>query len=271
MKTRIKYTEDQLAYLEYHYKLMNVRDLTKAFNNQFDQERTEEAIKTKLIKCGISCGREPKDRLINRIRLFTEPQKLFIRENYKGRSVAEMTQLFNEYFKTQLTENQIRSFCDRNKGVVSGLTGQFQKDSKPWNADTKGLTGANRTSFKKGNIPPKTRPLGSERIGKDNYLLIKVLDRNGKPRRRFKPKHVYLWEQHHGRPVPKGMVIAFKDSNNRNFDIDNLIAVSKAQILRMNNHGYANRPKEIKESLLNLTRLECKISELKYKHRLKSK
>ena len=264
MKKRIKYTEDQLAYLEYHYKRINVRDLTKAFNNQFDQERTEEAIKSKLIKCGISCGREPKDRLINRIRLFTEPQKLFIRENYKGRSVAEMTQLFNEYFKTQLTENQIKSFCDRNNGLVSGLTGQFQKDSKPWNSGTKGLTGANRTSFKKGNVPPKTRPLGSERIDKDNYRLIKVLDRNGRKRRIFKPKHVHVWEQEYG-PVPNGMVVAFKDSNKRNLDISNLILMSKAEMLFLNNYDYKHKHMQIRDSLIALAKLKAKIAEFKLK------
>lgn len=266
MKKRIKYTEDQIAYLEYNYKLMNVRDLTKAFNYQYDQERTEEAIKTKLIKEGISCGRAPKDRLINRIRLFTDTQKMFIRENYKGRSIAEMTILFNEYFRTDITENQIRSFCDRNKGLVSGLSGQFKKDNNPWNAGTKGLIGANKTSFKKGNIPPNLKPLGSEQIGKDDYILVKVLDRNGKQRRKFKPKHVHIWEQHFG-PVPKGMVIAFKDSNKRNFDISNLILVSRAQLLRMNNRNYKNASIEIRNSLLLLTKLEDKIAEVKNNYR----
>lgn len=266
MKKRIKYTEDHLTYLEYYYKSMNVRDLTKAFNAHFNQERTEEAIKTKLIKCGISCGREPKDRLINRIRLFTEPQKLFIRENYKGRSISEMTQLFNEYFKTQLTENQIRSFCDRNKGVVSGLTGHFRKGNKPWNADTKGLTGANKNSFQKGNIPATIKPLGSERIGKDDYILTKVLDRNGKKRSRYKPKHVHIWEQEYG-PVPKGFVVAFKDSDKRNFNLENLILISRAEMLFLNIYNYSERCLQIRNNLLALAKLKAKIAECRYTQR----
>lgn len=266
MRTKIKYTEEQLAYLEYYYKLMNVRDLTIAFNLYFNQNRTEVAIKSKLIKEGISCGREPKDRLINRTRVFTEPQKLFIRENYEGRSVAEMTEIFNDYFKTQITKKQIMGFVNRNKGLISGRTGHFPKGHCPWNTGTRGLTGANKTSFKKGSIPPKTKPLGSERDDKDGYILIKVLDRNGKQRRRYKPKHVHIWEQHNG-PVPKGYIIAFKDSNKRNFDISNLMAVSKTQMLFLNNLDYKNKSMQIKNSLLILTKLKTKISEIKNKFR----
>lgn len=256
MKKRTKYTEEHLAYLEYNYKLMNVRNLTKAFNDHFDQRRTEEAIKTKLIKEGIRCGREPKDRLINRIRLFTEPQKMFIRENYEGRSVAEMTKLFNDYFKENRTENQIRSFV-QNNGIASGLKGFFPRGNVPWNKGTKGATGANKKSFKKGIIPPNIKPVGSERSDKDDYILVKVGNK-----RRYKPKHVHIWEKEYG-PVPKGYVIAFKDSNKRNFDLENLMLVSKAQMLRLNIRGYAQRSNEIKESLLNLTKLEVKILELK--------
>lgn len=261
MKKRIKYTEDQLACLEHGYKSMNVRDLTKAFNDHFDQQRTEEAIKSKLIKCGISCGRAPKDRLVNRIRLFTEPQKMFIRENYKGRSIADMTRLFNDYFKTNITEKQITSFV-QNNGITSGRTGRFKKKHVPWNYNTKGFTGPNRRSFKKGNIPPKTKPLGSERTDKDDYRLIKVLDRNGRAYRRFKPKHVHIWEKVNG-PVPAGHVIAFKDSNKNNMDISNLVLLSRAEMLRLNQRKYSDRAVEVRESLIALTKLEIKVAKLR--------
>lgn len=261
MKKRIKYTEDQLTYLEHGYKSMNVRDLTKAFNDHFDQERTECAIKTKLIKQGFSCERAPKDRLVNRIRLFTEPQKMFIRENYKGRSIADMTRLFNDYFKTNITEKQITSFV-QNNGITSGRTGRFKKKHVPWNYNTKGFTGPNKRSFKKGNLPPKTKPLGSERTGKDDYRLIKVLDRNGRACKRFKPKHVHIWEKVNG-PVPAGHVIAFKDSDKNNMDISNLVLLSKAEMLRLNQRKYSDRAVEVRESLIALTKLEIKVAKLR--------
>lgn len=261
MKKMIKYTEDQLAYLEHGYKSMNVRDLTKAFNDHFDQERTEEAIKSKLIKYGISCGRAPKDRLVNRIRLFTEVQKMFIKENYKGRSVAEMTRFFNDYFKTNIAEKQITAFV-QNNGITSGRTGRFKKKHVPWNYNTKGFTGPNKRSFKKGSIPPKTKPLGSERTGKDDYRLIKVLDRNGRACKRFKPKHVHIWEKVNG-PVPAGHVIAFKDSNKNNMDISNLVLLSRAEMLRLNQRKYSDRTLEVRESLIALTKLEIKVAKLR--------
>jgi hypothetical protein len=45
----------------------------------------------------------------------------------------------------------------------------------------------------------------------------------------WRPKHHLVWESHHGQPIPKGHAVIFGDGNNRNFDPDNLILVSRAQ------------------------------------------
>lgn len=254
------YTDEHLAFLQDGYLTMNARDLTQAFNARFGTEKSELQIKSTLTNHGIKCGRASRDRLISYIRLFTREQARFIRYHYKGRGILEMAALFNDRFGTNLIGKQIKCFVG-SRHITSGLTGCFPKGNKPWNTGTKGLTGANKTSFKKGNVPANTRPLGAERIcSKDGFILIKVPERNphtGCPTR-FKHKHVHVWEQAHG-PVPKGMVVAFVDSVKTHCEEENLMLITRAELLNLNRHGYKDMTADVKPSVLALSKLELKM------------
>ena len=138
-------------------------------------------------------------------------------------------------------------------------SGRVEKGHKPWNLGKKGYMGANRTSFRKENIPANRRPLWSERITKGGFIEMKVPERNpytGSPTR-YKAKHVYIWEKAYG-PAPEGHVVAFKDNDSANCDLDNLILLSRAVLLAINLHGYKDQPEELKPSVLALARLEVK-------------
>lgn len=147
--------------------------------------------------------------------------------------------------------------------------GRFYKGHKPWNTGTKGLslTGPNSGTFRKGNVPPNRKPLWSERVDrKDGYIWIKVPERDpytGFPTR-YRLKHVWVYEQAHG-PVPEGHVVIFKDQNRRNFDPENLEAIKRADLVRINQAGYKNEPDELKPSILALCRLKTKIGERRRK------
>lgn len=176
-------------------------------------------------------------------------------------NIHDLTRAFNAQFGMDKTTQQIKRFTG-NHGIRAGRTGHFKKGSKPWNAGTKGqgLTGANVASFKRGNVPANRKQLGSERIcTKDGFTLIKVAERDphtGFPTR-YKHKHVYIWEQTNG-PVPEGMVVAFRDSDKLNIELDNLMLISRAELLRLNQHGYKDTPAELKPSVLALSKLETK-------------
>ena len=158
-----------------------------------------------------------------------------------------------------MTCEQIRTAV-HNRGIISGLTGWFEKGHKSWNKGTKGLTSANKTSFKKGSVPPNRKPVGSERIcSKDGYVLIKIKEQNpytGFPTR-YKHKQVHIWEQENG-PVLDGFVVGFRDGDKENIEPENLMLLSRAELLRLNQHGYKNAPDELKPSILALTKLEVK-------------
>jgi len=244
---------------------MTVGDLTKAFNKHFKSKQGEGSINAALKNHKIRCGRAHKDRLVNRLRLFTPGQVEFLRKEYKGRSVTELRIIFNDKFNTHMTWDQIKTAV-HNRGFTSGRTGHFPKGHKPWNHGTKGqgLTGANKTSFKKGSVPPNRKPLGSERIClKDGYVLIKVAewDHNFNRPTRWKFKHVHTWEQAYG-PVPDGFAVCFRDGDKLNCDDpDNLMLVSRAELLRLNKHGYKDASASLKPSILAMVKMEVKMFE----------
>lgn len=158
---------------------------------------------------------------------YTEEQKAFIKENVKGIGNVELTKMFNDRFNLNLTMSQIRGF-KKNYKLNSGLDGRFVKGGVSFNKGKKGLQTANSTSFKKGRRPHNYYEVGTERVNGSNYVDVKIAHPNV-----WKGKHILVWEQHNGK-VPKDHAIIFGDRNNRNFDIDNLILVTKSELSIMN-------------------------------------
>lgn len=97
------------------------------------------------------------------------------------------------------------------------------------------------TMFKKGNTPKNHREVGSERVGKDGYLWVKVAEPN-----KWKQKHRVLWEETYG-PVGKGYNVQFKDGNRQNITLENLYLISRAQQLKEQNSLTARYPKELQD------------------------
>ncbi len=194
---------------------------------------------------------------------YTEEQKKFLTDNIKGRTTYELTDMFNDYFKLELKRSQIRAFT-KNNHLISGLDGRFEKGHVPVNKGTKGIynVGGNKTSFKKGIIPHNRVPIGTERIDRDGYIVIKIQD--GKLNSNWKFKHHIIWEKENG-PIPKGYAIIFGDDDNRNFNIDNLIRVSRKQLLTLNQKGLIKNNADLTRTGVIIADLYSKISKRKNK------
>lgn len=130
--------------------------------------------------------------------------------------------------------------------LYRGEASRFKKGHVPMN---KGLRrpGWSRgrmaeTQFKKGEKPHTWQPIGTEVVRKDGYIWIKVSDDAKPARRNWKSKHQAIWEAANG-PVPPGHMVGFKDGDNRNFALDNLELVSRAERLRRN--SVHNLPPEL--------------------------
>ena len=237
---------------------MRVPELTATFNKHFNQDKTPQQIKSALSNHKFTCGRNvgnPKGTCL----IYTPEQVKWLRENVTGHSHADIASMLNETFNDNKTAEQIKSYLS-NHGLNTGRTGCFEKGMKPWNTGTKGVVKPNSGNFKKGTVPSNCKPLWSERIcSKDGFILMKVPERDphtGFPTR-HKHKHVWLWEQANG-PVPEGMAVVFIDSDKLNCVLENLMLVSRAELLSLNLLDYKNKPAELKQSVLALAKLEAK-------------
>ena len=110
-----------------------------------------------------------------------------------------------------------------------GRATRFQPGQSGWNKGMKGLQiGGKATQFKKGQIPHNHLPIGTEVMATIGFLKVKV----GEPNE-WEWVHKRNWIAAHG-PIPKGMVLAFKDGNRRNCAMENLELVSRRELMRRN-------------------------------------
>ena len=179
---------------------------------------------------------------------WSEEEKQYLASIVKGKTYKELVTLMNEKFDYEFSSQQIESAL-RRYNLKTGNTGQFKKYKEPWNKGFKGYMGANKTSFKKGNIPPNYKPVGSERVTRDGYTEVKIKDPN-----KWELKHRHIYKKHYGE-IPSGYNVIFADKNISNFDIDNLILVSKAEMLMLNREKLIFEDKELTKTGVNIVKL----------------
>lgn len=168
---------------------------------------------------------------------------------------TEITSLFNAKFGVTQKLHCISNMC-KKLGVKSLGDGRFQKGQTPPNKGTKGLTGANKTSFKQGNAPHNMKVVGDiTKIQDTNgnfYLKIKIAEPN-----KWQMLHVHIWEKEHGK-TPKGYCVIFKDKNTENMSLDNLMLVSRSELLRLN-AKYSTIDPSLKEVALQVVKLQNEV------------
>ena len=185
---------------------------------------------------------------------WSEEEKDYLKEITPGRHYKEIVELMNEKFNYEFNCGQIKAAIARHK-LNTGLTGHFPKGNIPFNKGTKGLMKANKSSYKKGNIPKNYKSIGTERITKDGYTEIKVKDPNV-----WKLKQRLIYEEHYGE-IPKGYVVMFLDRDKSNFDINNLILISRNQLRTLNQNDLIKDDPELTKSGIILADLLIKINE----------
>ena len=182
---------------------------------------------------------------------FTSEQAEFIKENVIGKSRKELMQMVNDYFGLNLKVTQITAYI-KNHGLANGLDGRFGVGHTPANKGVKGMGGWEPTQFKEGHRPHNYKPVGTVRINTDGYVDIKIADP-----KTWRGKHLLVWEEHNG-TIPKGHAVIFGDGDRRNFDINNLILVTKTQLAILNT-------KKLIQGDADLTRTGVIIADLYHK------
>lgn len=189
---------------------------------------------------------------------YTDEQLDYLRELCnKGIFNQEITKKFNEKFGTDKSERAIKSIRQKH-GIRTSARNHFPKGHVPWNKGMKGLgIGGEETQFKKGNTPYNHMPVGTERINSDGYADIKIAEPNV-----WLQVHRLLWERENG-PIPDGRVVIFGDGDKTNLNLDNLILVSRKQLLGLNQRGLIKNHADLTRTAVKIVDLEYKITEVK--------
>lgn len=95
----------------------------------------------------------------------------------------------------------------------------------PYNTLRKGTVVKRKSTHRKGKNKGKVEW---------NYYINIDWRGNRKPNNLYKK---YLWELHNQKDLPKGYVVVTKDGNPDNLVIENLMLISRAELLRRNNKG----------------------------------
>lgn len=225
-------------------------------------------------------------------RVYTQKEREFLFENYKGKSNLELSQMFYKEFGKEMSVSKIKNFKQRY-GLKSEIDARFNKhytkeEEKFLLNNYKGLISKEisklfnekfgreltpmqlhafkryrnlqsgsrgKGGFKKGGTPPNTRPIGSEKINKDGYTRIKVAEPNV-----WKLKQQVIWEQHNGK-IPKGYSIVFANQDKTDFRIENLMLVRNKDMLVAKNRGLLTKNEDLTKTGLLVAKLINKTKE----------
>ena len=256
-----RYTDAEIDFIKANCKGKTTYELTVMVNNQFNINLTRSQVMAWMKNHKITSDIDRK--LLNQFhsKKYTIEQQIFIKENIEGKSTDQLTEEFNNHFELNFKVNSIRAFVNNN-GLKSGLDCQFKTDHVPFNKDKKGTwaKGSEKTWFKKGQESINKRPVGSERVTVDGYTEVKIAEPH-----KWRLKHQLIWEKHNG-PIKKGYAVIFGDGDRLNLDINNLILVSRQQLLILNRNKLIQKDADLTRTGVIIADLHQKISDRKNKN-----
>lgn len=158
---------------------------------------------------------------------YTEEHIDFLRAHGLFMTFSQLTKAFNEAY------GQNRSYFGIHGACIT-------HNIKPWRIMSKNLA------------------IGSEFVDACGYLVVKTAEPRSSGRRKWRHKHIVVWESAHG-PVPKGGCIIFADGNKRNFALDNLVKVSRAEIGTLRALNLWSSDAGLTKTAINVVRLRAAI------------
>lgn len=186
---------------------------------------------------------------------WTTEEKEYLGEITPGKHYKEILDLMNKKFEYKFRLKQIEKAIVRF-GYKTGIDTKYKKGHEPWSKGTKGLIKPNKTSFQKGCKPWNEKEVGSETVDIYGYTKVKVGEPNV-----WELKQRIMYEKYHNIKLTQDDVVIFADQNKLNFEKDNLILVSKKQLLEMNRNKLIFQDKELTKTGANIAELMIKINE----------
>jgi hypothetical protein len=217
------FTKEEDAFIIAHAKDYGCIQMTKELNKVFSYQRSHQSV-------GAHCTNVIKIKLTNNKRnMYDKEQIEYVQKHIDAKiSESKIAKMFNQKYGTQVSTRCIQRLCSRYNLCP----------------ERKGLT------MVAGERNPFTvrRPLGTERTS-GGKIYIKIADNvqlstehGFKEGGNYQEKKRYCYEQYHGK-VPLGYQIIHLDGNNRNFEKDNLYAISPSiNMIMAANKWYSDNP-----------------------------
>ena len=198
--------------------------------------------------------------------VWSEEEINFLRENYPHYPNKEVIEMLEEKFGIEISRRNLLNVKHRynipDKAIPN--SGRYKKGHTTWNKGKKmsdeTKEKVKKTWFKKGMIAQNRKPIGSTRVSVDGYKLIKIAEPN-----KWALYHRHLWEKTHGEKLSKNEVVIFADGDKTNFDIDNLVKVSRSNLLYLNNNKLIFDDPELTKTGVNVSKVAERINELERK------
>jgi hypothetical protein len=146
---------------------------------------------------------------------YSEEQDAWLKENYPKLGRVKAKEVFNKKFNTNRTSAGMRVHCERMGLRVSGERKKLvaiENTKRYWEKDTI--------------------------VEKDHgYLWIKLENGKWEQLQRFVYKQYY--------ELKEGFIVIFLDGNNRNFDIENLVAIPRQYSAKMTKNEFWSEFSEV--------------------------
>lgn len=229
------------ARLDEVYKGRYSRETADIINREFGTNFSPLQISKHLANHGKKCG-VGKNRKGHRF-VWTQEKEDFVKARL-DKTYDEILDDFEKEFGTRISKGSLGHFKWRN-----------------------GFYSVNDGRYKPGDLPANHAEVGDEAEKGGGYVWVKVSDdrhTGNRAKVNWRPKQKVEWEKENG-PLPEGMLVTFRDGDVRNFDKDNLIAVSRTELNYMTKLGTKRMEPEARETGELVCRLKAKIHE-KEKH-----
>lgn len=178
--------------------------------------------------------------------VWTPERDAMLREIYATQPAAECAQALGmtvtqiHYRVAKLGLRKSREWiAARQREVMQrldhgGKKTRFQAGHATWNKGMHYVAGGKsaETRFKAGNRPHSWNPIGHTRIRSDGYMERKTAD-TGCTRRDYVVIHHLIWRMH-GRTIPPGHTLVFRDGDKANLDINNFELITRAELMARN-------------------------------------
>lgn len=174
-----------------------------------------------------------------------------------GHTEPEIRAAFLERFGIELSEAQIGNFKAHHKIKSGTHGGRFEKGQIPHNKGKKMspemYERCKATMFKPGQPPINHKEVGSERVDADGYVMVKVAEPN-----KWRLKQRLIYERETGEKLTANDAIMFLDGDKTNFDISNLVKMSRTDLVRFNQQGIKSNNKDVTLAAVYMAKIKAR-------------